>query len=109
MGMAAIKYLMGQIDGGKAYSHLIPSQTSQLFQRLFITAFWSPQVLVQTWAWLLGGALLTQANWCVPSQVPLQLLLSASPLPPPSCILPPLQILQLPTSLIYLPLHQISF
>lgn len=52
-GMAAIKYLTGQIDGGKLCSHLISFQTSQLFQRLFIMTFWSPQVLLRTRAGLL--------------------------------------------------------
>lgn len=69
-GMAAMKYLMGQIDGGKLYSHLIPFQTSQLFQRLFITTLWSPQVLLWTRAWLLGDTLLNQASWCGPQSGP---------------------------------------
>lgn len=45
-GMAAVRCLVGQIDGGKSYSHLIPFQTSQLFQRLFVMTFRSPQVLL---------------------------------------------------------------
>lgn len=120
-GMAAMKYLMGQIDGEKLYSHLIPFQTSQLFQRLFIMTLWSPQVLLWTWAWLLGDTLLNQASWCGPQSGPpaaATLCITA-----PTIILNPssgstlgpwaqkrpFQILQLPISLIYLPLHQISF